>query len=161
MDSAEVTKINGLLKKNFGRISDNLPIFRLTWSTQETEYLVGAGRILKYHQDIDRWILERLCEAPQELLPENKYTYEPLWIFKHEDGTYQEPNEKAIIFLVSTLLYGEAKKLTQSDIDANQKTAEDKEVDEFVQMMEEEYPVLSARRENGEAIILPGIPWRH
>ena len=161
MDNAEVTRINGFLKENFGRINDNLPIFRLTWSTKETEYLAKVGKVTKYLHDTNRWVLERLCEAPQELLPENKYTYEPLWIFKHEDGTYQEPNEKAIIFLVHTLLYDEAKKLSQSDIDAEQKTVEDKEVDEFIQMMEEEYPVLSARVDNGDAIILPGIPWRN
>ena len=160
MDNAEVTRINKVLRENFGKINDNLPIFRLTWSTKETEYLANVGRIPKYLHDRDRWVLERLCEAPEELLPEHKHTYEPLWVFKHEDGTYQEPNEKAITFLVHTLLYSEAKKLTQSDIDAKQKTEEDKEVDEFVKIMEEEYPVLSAKKDMGEAIFLPGIQWR-
>ena len=81
MNNAEVTQINNFLAANFGKIDGRLPVFRLTWSTNETEYLVGVGRIVKYSEDVDRWILERICEAPQEILPEKQYTYEPFWVF--------------------------------------------------------------------------------
>ena len=41
----------------------------------------------------------------------------PFGFFKNEDGTYQDPNEKAIVFLVSNFLYREVKKSTQADLD--------------------------------------------
>ena len=156
MNDAEAKRINTFLATNFGKIDGRLPIFRLIWSTNETEYLVGAGRIIKYKHDRDRWILERICEAPQEILPERLYTYEPFWVFKNEDGTYQDPNEKAVIFLVSNFLYREAKKLTNSDLDAMREAGEAKEVEQFMDIMEEEYPVGAALREYGEKITVPG-----
>ena len=151
MERAEVERINTLLATYFGQIDGRLPVFRLTWSTDETEYLAGIGRILKYTQDKNRWILERICEAP-DILPEQQFTYEPFWVFKHEDGTYQDPNEKAIIFLVSSFLYREVKKLTNSDLEVLREAGEAKEVEDFMTIMEDEYPVTSALRDIGERV---------
>ena len=157
MDQAEVTHINKFLGDNFGKIDGRLPVFRLTWSTFETEYVFGSGRIHKYIEDKNRWILERICEAPLEILPERMYTYEPFWVFKHEDGTYQEPNEKAIVFLVTSFLYSEVKKLTNSDLEEMRLKGEAKEVEVFMDIMEEEYPVTSALREYGERVSVQGL----
>ena len=157
MNNAEVKQINDHLAINFGKIDGRLPVFRLTWSTNETEYLVGVGRIIKYKNDRNRWILERICESPQEILPENKYTYEPFWVFKHENGTYQEPNEKAVVFLVSNFLYSEAKKLTNSDLEGMREAGEAKEVEQFMDIMEEEYPVTSALRDYGSRVSVQGL----
>lgn len=154
MDKAEGSRINKMLAANFGQIDGRLPVFRLTWSTNEMEYVAGSGRVKKYPMFADRWVLERLCEAPESVLPEFRHTYEPLWVFQSDDGRYMEPNEKAIVFLVHTLLYREAKRVTQKDLDEKQSAEEKREVEEFIQMMEEEYPVLSSRKELGEVAFL-------
>ena len=157
MEIAEVKRINTFLATNFGKIDGRLPVFRLTWSTDEDEYVAGAGRIPKYIHDKDRWILERICESPQDILPENQYTYEPFWVFKHENGMYQEPNEKAIIFLVSNFLYREAKKLTNSDLESIREKEGTKEVEEFMDIMEDFYPVTSALRDYGSRVSVQGL----
>lgn len=117
---------NRQLRDRFGFASDNRSIFRIVWSTDQTEirkieytesgiYLVNPRieRCKKYPWIVDKWILERLVEVPSmqaEEIPESPLSYEVLWIFQDKNENKLPPNLDAALFIIDTLYAAMGKK---------------------------------------------------
>lgn len=117
---------NKQLRDRYGFASDNRSIFRIVWSTDQTEirkieytesgiYLVNPRieRCKKYPWIEDKWILERLVEVPSmqvEEIPESPLSYEVLWVFQNNQEEKLPPNLDAALFVIDTLYAAMGKK---------------------------------------------------
>lgn len=138
-DQVIIDVINKSLKELFGVDTvTGLPIFRVVWSYDQMEfrhgtfddYLPGTQiyirtvtetrEVPKYRQWVNppKHILERLVAVPemnQAELPNNKISYEPLWIFGDSDGPYIPPSLEACKFCIDTVLEAQAVKKMMID----------------------------------------------
>lgn len=130
-DQVLVDVMNNQLKDLFGLDTvTGLPIFRIVWSEDETEvrhgtftdFVPGTDIFLrtvtetrtvpKYRQWVQaKHILERLVVVPEVNradLPNNKVSYEPLWVFEDKNGNYLPPRLDACKFIIDTVLDAQA-----------------------------------------------------
>ena len=114
--------INRWLKEKYGSILDGRAKWKLVFSEGQFEkrhatverftpagiYLgtdTGVQVLKKYSYINERWILEELVFIDNnELIRADKSSYEPRWVFENKDGNYQIPNQKAVQFLVESIL---------------------------------------------------------
>src|SRR5678815_2915074 len=118
MEKELVDRINKLLKDNYGTLTDNnLPLFRVIWSTNVTEKRFGeftdfidefavrtvreVREVLKYPFCQDRYILERIkpisAEARAMGLVNGNYSYEEVYTFQDRLGQYLPLREDKVI----------------------------------------------------------------
>lgn len=112
-----ITELNRQLRDNYGIDSfTSLAMYRVIWSTGVTEkrktkftdtgielLLPIVRECLKYPHDQDFYILERLTVVPDvnaDDIPEAKLSYEPLWIFRMENGMPIRPTYRACAFCI-------------------------------------------------------------
>lgn len=156
--------INQWLKENYGTTGDLKPIFRVVWSTNLTEkrfgefdeysghiflrQVKGVKEVLKYPFDQNRWILEQFCEIDQRSqvakeLIENKYSYEPLWIFKDKKGKYLPLDKRMIEFILFFYLNRHKHKKTAAELTEEEYKKEEAETEKIRQLVGEKSPVWS------------------
>jgi len=128
--------------------------YRLVWSTNATEKRKGIfndfyGKIflrtvketretLKYNYiNKDRWILEIWSEGSNsEIDTSEGGSYEPLFVFEDSKGNYLDPTLKVVQFIIEAART--KVKLSPAERLALLEKAEDKEVQDFVDMLEGE-----------------------
>lgn len=127
---------------NYWKTVDGKPVFRIVWSDDQLEKRIGQfhdfygeiyvrtfnglREVRKYPgpEYRERWVLEKFIPMNNPEVWESLAqggVYEPIWVFRGPNGTYQKPTWKAVQFLIGMLL-GEKKKMSQSDIDDQEET---------------------------------------
>lgn len=124
----KIATINQFLRDTFGiDTDDSLPMFRVVWSEDQyekrltkytdtgIELLQPEVRLLpKYKQFIqDSYILERRVLVPeqnQEELAGLKKSYEPLWVFRQDNGDPTPPTIYGCKFIIDTMYAALGKK---------------------------------------------------
>lgn len=113
----DLKDINKRLLTKYGRFSTtDFPRYRLVWSTDQfekrwTKYTKDGFELIqpevrelpKYRQtDPDRWVVEKCWEVIPEVNPElvEKISFEPLHIFKGDNGEYIQPSYRAVEFVI-------------------------------------------------------------
>jgi len=127
----------------FGKdIADDRNIFRLVWSGTLREKRLGTfsdwyghifvrevtevREILKYPDDQDRWVLEKLVVnlSNPELL--DKMLYEPVWIFRNSDNSFQQWNWRAIEYIIRQIFFPPEKR-SEAQMERDEESAKLKE----------------------------------
>lgn len=124
----KIETINEFLKENFGiDTEDSLPIFRIVWSEDQyekrlTEYTDSGIKLLypeirllpKYKQFIQNsYILERRVLVPEQNITELaglKKSYEPLWVFRADNGDPIPPTIAGCKMIIDTVYAAIGKK---------------------------------------------------
>lgn len=135
MSTSEITKLNKQLEKEYGlgfsenglqRGAGNRPLWRIVWSTEQTERRFGTYRdfipgtnvlirevqeireVLKYPWVKPRWCLEKLMFAPCPDLPEtmDKPHYELIYVFQNSKDEFVMPVWELTKFLIDNINYG-------------------------------------------------------
>ena len=124
----DTKKINKKLA-SLGHHLDGRPLYRLVWSNDQIELRHGmyqnvvefvdnegrkkdlylgeqeqTKRTLKYPNNPDRWVLEKLYHFPPnpELPESGQGDYEPLWVFQDKEGNYLSPEWFAIDYIIAS-----------------------------------------------------------
>ena len=139
-----VKEINTWLKEHYGKDLLSRPCFRLVWSEDELEKRIGhfeeytgtiytgtfhgLREVKKYANPIykDRYILEKLIFGidNKEIWGDTVRdgTYEPVWVFRGPDDTFQMPTRKTVAFVLRMLL-GDKERRTQGMEDSDDAAA--------------------------------------
>jgi len=163
--ATDIDRINKNLARLYGKLPDNRPIFRVSWTTGQMEnrwgtfaqYLPGTQIYVgeftgmrvcqKYGWLPDRWVLEKLTTAPRLAFPDHDKllgqdltgSYEAIWSFQTKEGEYQKPIWKGVDFIVRTVLYpeqmGKVHK-TPGGLESDRIAEEQKEMDDFDQILD-------------------------
>lgn len=165
--------INKKLIDEYSRdVSIGLPNYRLVWSSSqyETRYVEGPifsengdiylreekgiKEIEKYPLNPNMWVLEKLQPnlANPELI-ENRYSYEPLWIFGVGNSCSQ-PIWKAVSLLIKMHLYMRIK-LTQSDVDEEAERKFQAEKKLCKEILQNDVPALAFSLKHGCSVVVP------
>lgn len=127
MDLPEtIVSINEKLAREFGYIDGRLPKYRVVFSDDEKEKRkvqhTPEGIELLYPQVVEKYkyrhyiqgkyILEKFSPIMGETDLIEKYSYEPLWVFRDKDGNYLPPKFWPCKFLIEYMYHRE--KLAQS-----------------------------------------------
>ena len=140
------------LEATYGRDLDNRPKFRIVWSNDCVEKRFGEftdvsdnGIFLRTVREVrevrkypwlDRWMLEKTVPFREMSIPnpelhitEVVYSdgYECIWKFEHTDGTYQEPNWRAIKLLCHWLVTGQKHTVSDHEEEDRKKLLEEQE----------------------------------
>ena len=171
LSSAEHERLNRVLSSRFGLIKDGKPLIRLSWTSDQTEIMVGEHEVysdggiylktehgpkrgLKYPGVHDRWVLEKIEPAPS-WLPERPYTYELFYIFQDKECNYLEPIEEACCFVATSFLTARYPKHTEKYWQDLAEEEERKSVEYFKELMDNEYPWLVNQLRHGCATVGP------
>lgn len=169
--SDNVKNINKILLDRHGKTPDGFgPLFRLVWSDDQHENRFGTfkefyGKIFirevtetrlvpKYPHVKHEWILERWF--PPEIaynreLPDSiRGSYEPVQVFRHENGSSVPVTERIVEEIIWTLFHPKLEGDRRSDLKAQEQIEFDKEVELNKLHLEE---VGSASKVFGKAII--------
>ena len=164
---------NKVLKDRFGHDLLGRPHFRVVWSDDQIERRMGTfhefyGDIFvrsrfgvddvpKYQKYAEHsWVLERLTWIPRNLnkelvpLTDDGATYEPVYVYSTPPGDMAPPPMKALIFTIHC--FRNPQKYTPADFARADKEAEDKEVEDFVEIMDDDLPLLSHGLADGSAV---------
>lgn len=124
----KIDTINKFLREEFGiDTDDSKPIFRVVWSEDQyekrlTKYTDSGVELLqpevrllpKYKQWIQNlYILERRVLVPEENVKELaglRKSYEPLWVFKSDNGDPIPPSIQGCKFVIDTMYAALGKK---------------------------------------------------
>lgn len=153
----DVLQINQWLIDKYGKTVENLANWRVIWSTNLTEKrngkfnertssgvflreVVGVQEVLKYPFDQDKWVLEMLVEIDQKSevakeLVENKWGYEPFYVFKTKDGKML-PLDRDVIDVILYLYYNRRRR-TRTELEAPLIAAELAEKEFYMQKIGE------------------------
>ena len=144
---------NGHLERELGRsVYDNLPNYRVIWSTGVTEKrhgtfndfygkifvrtYQGVREVLKYPNDQDRYVLERLESTagnPELIEP---FSYEPIYVFKDKRGFYLPLNMKVIEIYTRAIKHPRSGSEIKAQLEDDIAEEEKKEVEEFMAILE-------------------------
>ena len=141
--ASEDQKINKWLAIHYGMTIVGQAVYRVIWSTRLTEhrrgrydifsghiYLrteVGVREVLKYPYDQDRWVLEKLVNVDNNDELVTKTSYEPLYIFKDNDGNHLPLISKAVEFYMHVITNGVKTNRTILEDEAAKKEEEELE----------------------------------
>ena len=150
-------EINQYLKDNYGTTLEGHPKFRVVWSGNLTEKrfgtfnehteggiflreVTGVQTVPKYPFSSDRWVLEHfegLDDTTQKELVENKYSYEPLYVFQDAKGNFlplkRDICEIIVFFWMNRHLY----KKTPYEREAEYELMEEKKKEKMRQLIGE------------------------
>ena len=161
-DKLIVEQVNKRLL-GMGKHLDGRTIFRIVWSTSQLEKRIGNftdyyGSIIirevsgvlrevqKYPYCLDRWVLEKLIflnpshqSANRELVTRRAYDYEPIFVFQDNDYNPLSVNWPSVDWIINSLTNVRTESIkTEAMFDAEDKAAEEKEIDELALVLEEE-----------------------
>jgi len=169
----KLEEVNRRLLENYGRGVAELPLYRIVWSTNQTERRYGtfiketpAGIYLgnetcerevpKYPWAPDYWILEWV--QPNVGNPELRaaISYEPLWIFKDKNNNPLPYDWEIIEILVKAHQTRVAPK-NQAMIDGEEAERKRKESEEYYDQLRGEASPFAGKLNVGarEAIVVP------
>lgn len=169
----QLDSFNRILSTRFGLMRDGVPLFRLSWTTNQTEVVrgehdvvtdsgiwlrreYGEKRVLRYPGVPDRYVLEIFQPAPPEL-PEKPYTYEGIWFFQDKDGNYLEPVELAMCYVAKNYLMLQGNEELTEAVCREMSEEEDKRAEDyFFEVLDNEVPYLPLKMSMGEAVAVPG-----
>lgn len=167
----ELALINKKLKELYGAPTDVLPNFRIVWSEHEYEnkfghyddyygsiYLrtyIGVRRVKKYQHDPPAYVLERLFPNDTNEIVGAKYTYEPLYVFKGEDGMPLELSWRAIQFIMWTLLYGPKRAADVACEALGSPERMQQEIDLICEELDNKRPYIADQLVDGHAVVNP------
>ena len=171
LSDTELKRLNGVLQQRYGLLKGGLPLFRLVWTTDQTEILdtefeVWSGPIYvrtergprrrpKYPMIPNRYCVEVFSLAPPEL-PEKPYTYEGTYFFQDKDQNYLEPIEVVVCYIAkSFLLAQDYKPLSEAAVAAMTKEEDEKAEEYFEEFLENETPYTALKLGWGEAVSSP------
>lgn len=168
----EVKRINKQINEKYGLLPDMRPRFRVVWSSDQTEKREGmfcdwyghvlirrvyeVREVLKYpfKDDRDRWVLETMIFTPSfDLKDSENGHYEPLYVFKTNDGKYLKPVWKAVDFMLHCLLYGH-KRTVEERFQADRDQFE-REIQEIKEYLDDKTPYLADKLKRGSAVTVP------
>lgn len=176
--SPQLVSMNKSLKNLFGSTLAGKQIFRLIWSTGQTEKRIGEfsefygsiflrtvkglKKVPKYPYVKDRWILERLFPPEVVYTPEIPESvrglYEPVYVFETARGEFLPLNFEVAKTIIGMLL---APKLSSqartSQLKEEGEKKDKKELDYFRDYLHQEGH-LGWQLHTGEAIVNPGYP---
>ena len=147
----EQKELNKFLEK-FGFTLDGKQIYRLVWSDSEFEWrkgvfreflgeiflreTIGIKEVRKYNYIHARWILER--NFPPEFVNNSEIAnpnyYEPIYVFQDRFGSYLEPTEKVLDFLIRAAENNTP--ATESELISNLKEKDEKEIQQIADALE-------------------------
>ncbi len=129
--------------------STNQPLFRIVWSEDQfemrkTDRLDSGIQLLypvvrqcrKYNYIKDTYILERLSVVPEfqrEELADLKLSYEPLFAYRHENGTPLPPIWTATKFVIDTVYAAMGKQSLRKYLEDNSPEAVDERINKLQQ----------------------------
>lgn len=174
MENLEI--VNRRLLESFGRGVNELPLYRIVWSTSQMEKRYGtfiketeAGIYLgqetcerevpKYSYCPDQWILEWVQPNinNRELLA--KISYEPLWVFWDRYGR-SLPYDWDIILILVKNHQKRVELRTDAMIRSAEQDAMDKEAEENLDRLKGEAQPFHGKLSNHEAIVVPNKEFR-
>lgn len=151
-----IESINLQLKDLYGQDTlSGLPIWRISWSEDEKEKQLVATtetgakllhpevrEVKKYLGFIkDRYILERLVLVEginTVFLPDQKISYEPVWIFETQSGIYLPPKMEVCQIVIDHVYKAQGKKNNLDKyIDPNTLEEKKKRLDNIVEELSE------------------------
>lgn len=151
MDTKLLKQVNEYLARELGESMFGKPNFRVIWSTGETEKRLGTfsdfyGKIflrcvtevrtvLKYPNDQDRWILERIQSTAGNPELTEDFSYEPLYVFKDNRGFHLPLNMKVIEFLTKRIKEPPSAADSRTQMEEDMRRAEEEEVAEFLDIL--------------------------
>jgi len=176
MSAEDVKTINKRLKKLYGRITDETPIFRVVWSEDQLEWrrgnfrdfspsglflrdVVETRQVKKYPHIKERWILEKFFPVHEGSIPELPgitHSYEPLFVFQSASGKFLPPVWYVCQSIVHIYLYSEKQaKRTESDDLADYEKELEQEQSIVYDFLNDLTPDLVSALEHGEAVVVP------
>jgi hypothetical protein len=151
MDTKLLKQVNDLLARELGQSMFDLPNFRVIWSTGETEKRLGTfsdyyGKIfircvtevrtvLKYPNDQDRFILERIQSAVGNPELTADYSYEPIYVFKDKRGFHLPLNMRVIEFFIKRIKEPPDAAALRTQMEDEILKEEEREVAEFLDIL--------------------------
>ncbi len=152
MESIE--SLNQRLIDHFGiDTSTGQPIFRIVWADDQTEMrlvatldsgiemLYPAVREVKKYPFIRHlYLLERLVLVPdinKEELPAVKMSYEPVWVYKSQNGEALPPIWDATKFVIDTLYAALGKKSLRKYMEDEKETSVEGKEQKIIEMQQE------------------------
>jgi len=152
MDTKLLKQANDLLARELGEsLFAGKPNFRVIWSTGETEKRLGTfsdyyGKIflrcvtevrtvLKYPNDQDRFILERIQSAVGNPELTEEYSYEPLYVFKDKRGFHLPLNMRVIEFFIKRIKEPPDAATLRTQMEDEIAAEEEREVAEFLDIL--------------------------
>jgi len=147
-------------------VSTGTPTWRIVWSNSQLEsrfgtfiketesgvYLgewTGVRQVPKYPMNPDSWILEKLYPNVNNPELHDKYSYEPIWIFKQG----QQPIWQAIEYIIRQWERATSSKSTQKDADYSQSLAKEKL--EMYEHLKSEGEAFHGKLHDHEGIVVP------
>jgi hypothetical protein len=170
----DLENVNNWLKEKFGKDDLGRAKFRLSWSEDQFEKRRGtfnefAGKIFvrkftgiatvpKYPYVKERWILEQYIAFPSvEIVSSENGSYEPVWVFSDKNGDYIRPIQRAVEFILWTLLFGTKDKMTPKGLKDEEQNQIESETKFFQEYLENDRPYLATMLANKEAITVPDM----
>lgn len=168
--------INKRLTDLYGKTLDNFSNFKLVWSTEQREKRLGTfndyfgniflrtvtevREVAKYPFYPDQWILERLIintlggELVVTVDGTNKYTYEPIWVFKNKGGILFVPAWKHVEFIVHKWIetVENANKITPQSRIGELEKQDEEELKLFEEIIAEDEPTLGFAHDSAIAV---------
>jgi hypothetical protein len=151
MDTKLLKQVNDLLARELGESLFGKPNYRVIWSTGDTEKRFGTfsdyyGKIylrtvsevrtvLKYPNDQDRFILERIQSAVGNPELTEDYSYEPIYVFKDKRGFHLPLNMRVIEFFIKRIKEPPSAQEIRTDAEEEVARAEEEEVAEFLDIL--------------------------
>lgn len=166
-----IREINKRLKKNYGTDVQGRPNFRLTFSEWETEHrygqynemyrdiflreYTGIKEVKKYQENPPCWVLELLQwnDTNGEVVGTD-VTYEPLWLFKDDNHEPVEPNEKAVLMLVNSLINGRKYDGHNDPSAVGSDEFNAKELEEIYESIDDKFPYIPTLLHDQEAVFV-------
>lgn len=104
----------------------------------------------------DRYALEKKCALPPigelPLAELHGYSYEAIFVFHDKDGNPLEPVWRAIEIIVNASIHGPEKVFTSRTEGLEAQKIQDKEIEYFESVLENESPYLATMFHNREAV---------
>ncbi len=179
MSLAPVKHINKWLKNQYGADLTGRPFFRIVWSEIETEKRFSLydqmlsdhiiyktvkklKEVKKYANPIysERFILEKLIfgidnpEIWADGDPIKNGTYEPIWVFRGPNDTYQVPTLKTVEFVIRMLL-GDKVHRNQKMEDSDEESSLQDEIKDCVNALGGPEGDIASHLHTKSAIIVP------
>jgi hypothetical protein len=175
MDLPEtIESINEKLAREFGYVDGRLPKYRVVFSDDEREKRLvqhtPEGLELIYPVVVDKpkykhyiqslYILEKFFPVVGESDLVEKYSYEPLWVFRDKNGNYLPPKFWPCKFLIE--FHYDRQRLAQSYTQYKENYAEvlEKEVKEVEEMLFGDETSTTDSLTYKEGIVVPNKEWR-
>lgn len=174
-----IERINYLLERDYGKLSEGFPFFRVVWSELQFEKRLITNtdsgfelvqpkirEVPKYRQWIQKkYILEALKMVPiqnENELPTSNITYEPLWVFQDKEGKYLPPLFRVCVFVLEQLRENENSngKVKYKDPESSEEESlelKEKRIKAIEELLFGNESNVGDAMAHNQAVIVPGV----